>query len=64
MTTEGFGNDGDMDIENLDYKIGFQTWGIDPAIAAQLPVMALVVYVLHPKLRITGMLVFNALFSM
>ena len=60
MTTEGFGNDGDMDIENFGYIIGFKTWGLDPCIShARLPAIVLVIFTLHQRLRITGILVYE-----
>jgi hypothetical protein len=54
----GYENDGEPDFENFAYKLGFRVpWPNAAARPIQLPAMAVVVYGLHLRLGITGLLV-------
>jgi hypothetical protein len=54
----GYENDGDLDFENFAYNIDFRVpWPNAAARPLQLPAMAVVIYALHHRMGITGLLV-------
>jgi hypothetical protein len=60
ITADGFDNDRDLDFENFVYYIRFKTWAsTESAKLIQVPTMLTVIYALHRRLGITGMLVWE-----
>ncbi|HET9493060.1 MAG TPA: hypothetical protein VFR15_02400 [Chloroflexia bacterium] len=59
-SAEGYVNDGELDLENFSYQLGFRTPVPDAGMRpTQLPAILVVVYALHHSLGITGMLVYE-----
>ncbi len=57
---EGYEDDGELKFSDYNYEIGLTTyWGQADARSAQLPTLLSIVYLLHQRLGLQGMLVFD-----